>query len=340
MKNLTSLLAIICISFATVAADRPYNRLDRLYNSDPSRCLKVSKRHIKYLPDNAIPYYFASIVYRDKANAHSSIKTRYLMMSKSIGYAMKFENFDDVDLEIKLGWESYLDELQNDTDLLIKELEQTEIASLGDRLAIKHQKMVDNREIILLVSGGTSDTQITVPGGNTSEVENEEQEVENEIDDSEKKGYYGLASGNEITPSYNKIQERELFNRINEERKALFMSPLKIDDNLNQAARYHAFDMATQNYFYEESYDRIDGELVLVSDAKTRIGQFHPKQHILSQNIAAGSTNAIETFNQWMEYDEQYDVLFDESSKKVGIGIFYDPSSSSGYYWVLVTAKR
>ncbi|MFT6243922.1 MAG: hypothetical protein ACJA0U_002924 [Salibacteraceae bacterium] len=338
MKNLTSLLAIICISFVTVAADRPYNRLDRLYNSDPARCLKVSKRYIKYLPDNAVPFYFASIVYRDKSRVHLSIKTRYLMMSKSIGYAMKFEDFDDTDLEIKLGWESYLEELQNDTNMLIKELEQTEIARLGDRLAIKHQKMVNNREIILLVSGGTNDNQITVPGGNNSEVESEKEVVES--DNSEKKGYYGLASGNEITPSYNKIQERELFNMINEERKALFMSPLKLDDGLNQAARYHAFDMATQNYFYEESYDRIDGELVLVSGAKTRIGQFHPKQHILSQNIAAGSTNAIETFNQWMEYDEQYDVLFDESSKKVGIGIFYDSSSSSGYYWVLVTAKR
>tara|TARA_B110000037_G_C16892511_1_gene412769 strand:- start:423 stop:602 length:180 start_codon:yes stop_codon:yes gene_type:complete len=59
--------------------------------------------------------------------------------------------------------------------------------------------------------------------------------------------------------------------------------------------------MATQNYLYKESYDRIDGELVLVSDAEMRIGQFHPKQHLLSQNIAAESTNAIETFNQWME---------------------------------------
>lgn len=92
MKNLPSLFAIICISFTTVAADRPYNRLDRLHNSDPSRCLKVSKRYIKYLPDNAVPYYFDSIVYRDKANAHPSIKTRYLMISKSKGYAMKFQN--------------------------------------------------------------------------------------------------------------------------------------------------------------------------------------------------------------------------------------------------------
>ena len=91
MKNLTSLLAIICVSFTTVEVVRPYNRLDRLHNSDPSRCLKVSKRYIKYLPDNAVPYYFDSIVYR-KANAHSSIKTRYLMISKSKGYAMKFQN--------------------------------------------------------------------------------------------------------------------------------------------------------------------------------------------------------------------------------------------------------
>lgn len=98
--------------------------------------------------------------------------------------------------------------------------------------------------------------------------------------------------------------------------------------------------MATQNYFYEESYDRVNSDLILLSDEKTRIGQFHPKQHVLSQNIAAGSMNTRETFNQWMKYDGQYDMQIDGSSKKVGIGVFHDLFSSSGYYCVLITAKR
>jgi uncharacterized protein YkwD len=98
--------------------------------------------------------------------------------------------------------------------------------------------------------------------------------------------------------------------------------------------------MATQDYFFQDSYDRIDGELVLVADAKTRNSQFHPRKHVRAQNIASGAVNAHETLNEWMFYDEQYDVLFDESIKKVGIGIGHDPSSEYGYYWVLVTAKR
>ena len=118
------------------------------------------------------------------------------------------------------------------------------------------------------------------------------------------------------------------------------MTPLKWKEDLGRAARYHAYDMATQDYFYSDSYDRIDGELVLVADEKLRNSQFHPRKHLNAQNIASGSINAIETYNQWLKYDKEYDVLFDEESKKVGIGVFYDLSSTRGYYWVLVTSKK
>ena len=201
--------------------------------------------------------------------------------------------------------------------------------------------MVDNREEILLVSNGTDPTQLAVPATNSSEEGSSEPEVsEPESESPIKAGYYGLATGKEVTQSYNKIQEGELLKLINEERAALFMTPLKWEEDLARAARYHAYDMATQDYFYADSYDRLDGELVLVADEKSRNSQFHPRKHLNAQNIAGGSINAIETYDQWSMYDKEYDVLFDEESKKVGIGVFYDPSSARGYYWVLVTSKK
>ena len=112
MKNLTSALIVLSISFTTMADNWPHKRLDRLYESNPSKCLAVSKRYIKFLPDNPVAYYYASMVYRDKSKTHLENKTRYMMMSKSIGYAMKFENFEDMDLENKLKWEGYLEELK------------------------------------------------------------------------------------------------------------------------------------------------------------------------------------------------------------------------------------
>lgn len=363
MKNFTFIIAILCISFSTTAKDRVYNRLDRLYHSDAKRCLKISERYIKYLPDNHAPYFFASVVYRDKSKKHLELKTRYMLMSKSIGLAMKFESFEDLDMQIKINWESYLEELRLATFSLIDEMEQTELAQYGDRLAFKHQKMIERREDIYLIASSSHGATVTIPAsggeasgtfsGASSDTGSSESSspsdpvvaaVEEEAvpvsDESQNVGHYGLASGREDIASFNKIQERELLNLINEERKALFMSPLKWDENLGRAARYHASDMATQEYFFEESYDRVDGKLVQVATALDRNGQFYSKNKLQDLNIASGNLNANEAFIQWITYDDQYDVLFDDSSKKVGIGLVYDASSSFGYYWVLVTAKK
>jgi uncharacterized protein YkwD len=266
-----------------------------------------------------------------------------MMMSKSIGYAMKFEDFEDLDLETMVNWEAYLDQLQLDTDSLIKEMEITELACYGERLTLKHEKMVESRYDIILVAAGDDGPSIipSVEGGN--------EETDNGADStsssepsviSTEKGYFGLATGKEVAPSYNKIQEAQLLELINKERKALLMSPLKMEHSLTRAARYHAYDMATQNYLRHDSHDNINGNLVQVALTEARIGQFHPKKHFLAQNIAGGNKNAMETLDDWMQYDDEYDVLFDESSKKVGIGIYYDPTSAFGYYWVLVTAKK
>ena len=231
-------------------------------------------------------------------------------------------------------------ELAEDTDALISELDNIDLANLGDRLAIKHQKMVDNRDEIILIADNSGLPPVSYPVSSGSQASAPTEEGAVEPDNSEKKGYYGLAHGREMTPSYNKIQESLLLDLINEEREALFMQPLKWEEDLARAARYHAHDMASQDYFLPETYDRIDGNLVEIADAETRNAQFYDKNKINDMNMASSSINADATFNQWLTFDEQYDVLFDESSKKVGIGLAYDPESSCGYYWVLITAKR
>ena len=342
MKNLTSLFVVLCISFATTAGNnRVYKRLDRLYNSNQTKCLKIAKRYIKYFPDTPASYYFASIVYRNKSKVHFELKTRYMMMSKAIGYAMKFEDFENINLETKINWEGYLVELRLNTDNLINEMEVTDLACYGERLALKHEKMVDNRSDIILIASNTNGPPIFISTESQNESPSDAAFSSSEPEVvSTDQGYFGLATGKEIAPFYNKMQEEQLLDLINEQRKELFMSPLKLENMLTKAARYHAYDMATQNYLRKDSHDPINGNLVQVASTEERIGQFYPKNHFLAQNIAGGTKNAIETLNDWMEYDDEYDALFDETSKKVGIGIYYNPSSKFKYYWVLITAKK
>lgn len=245
MKNFTSLLVVLLISFVSTAGNLRYNRLARIYHSNESRCLKVSKRIMKTQTDAPEPYYFASAVYRKKSKKHSNLKTRYTMMSKSIGYAMKFEDYADIDLLTKVNWNGYLEGLLYDIGALVQEMESTDLAQYGDRLEVKHQKMIARRGELILVAATTHGPTLTPVGNNESTpvqdntvvVSNPSSEPVVEpitapepepVDEVETgKGYFGMPTGQEVAPSYNTIQERELLDLINAEREAMFMQPLK-----------------------------------------------------------------------------------------------------------------
>lgn len=345
MKNFIAFLVVVSISFVSLSGDWPYDRLNRLYGSNSTRCLKVSKRYIHFLPEKAAPYYFASVVYRDKSKKHQEIKAKYRMMSQAIGFAMSFEAFEDIDLMTQVNWARYMEELDNDTDDLIALLDQSDLSSLGNYLGKKYDKMIEGRNTIILNGDLAINNDVNLNQGDVSDVSHEESDGElNEVasieEESENAMFNGLASGKEVVPSFNKIQEQELLDIINAERKEMFMPSLKLDHGLVRAARYHANDMAIQDYFLQDSYDRIDGELVHVANASTRIRQFHKGGASVSQNIAGGNKTANDVFLQWSENGEHFDAMFDESSRKVGIGLCYDESSAHGYYWVLVTARK
>lgn len=334
MKNGILLIAVLLLSFVSTAGNRSYKRLNRLYSEDRWRCLRVAEKYIKRLPDNSDPYYFASAVYKEKSKTHGQIKTRYMMMSKSIRYATKFENLKDLDMMSRVNWGAYILELERDTKSLISDLDQENLSDLGDRLGEKCDDLMYLHESVEIPE---ETINIVADSGDNSSEENTQ---ENSASPDEQAGYFGLASGQEVAPSANKIQEQELLKLINEEREALFMSPLKWDESLARAARYHANDMAQQNYLMHESYDLIDGQLILVADADRRIGQFQSKSNVYGEAIAGGTTTAKSTLLRWIGQDEEYDVLFSEDNKAVGIGLAYDPDSDYGYYWVLVVAER
>ena len=333
MKNVTLLIALM-MSFASVAGNFTYNRLHRLYQEDQWKCVRVSERYMSRTPDKASPYYFASAVYREKSKTHGEIKTRFMMLSKSLRYATKFEELEDLDLMTRVNWGAYVLLLREDADALALELDSNDLSGLGESLAQKNDYLAQMHNAIIIIDAEPS-VSATVIADNVT-VTDEQAAIEN----NESAGYFGLPSGNEVAPSYNKIQEQELLKLINEEREALFMSPLKWDESLARAARYHATDMAQQDYFMHESYDRLDGQLIEVANAETRIRRFEDKDRVYAENIAAGSMTAKSALLKWIGNDTDYDVMFDESNRSVGIGIAYDPDSAYGYYWVLVVGRK
>lgn len=335
MKNLTLLIAALFISMAASAADWTYNRLNRLHDSDPWRCVHVSQRIMKRAPEKPSPFYFAAAVYNEKQKTHPTIKTRYMMMSKSLRYATKFEELGDLDMMSKVNWGAYVLKLRTDTDALILDLDESDLSRLADKLDKKCDDLLLLHKKVLIVEDpneGLASTEL--PNSNNEEIENETPE------NHEGAGYFGLATGNEVAPSANKIQEQKLLEMINEERQALFMKELKWNNDLARAARYHANDMAGQEYTMNDSYDRIDGQLVFIADAQERISQFQKKKNVYQQDISAGTTSAENTFLKWVGSDDAYNKLFNEDNRSVGIGLAHDPNSPYEYYWVIVLGEK
>ncbi|XOV68671.1 MAG: CAP domain-containing protein [Fluviicola sp.] len=335
MKNLTLLIAALCFSMTALAMDWTYNRLNKIYEQDQWRCVHVSERIMKRAPEKSAPFYFAGKVYNTKQKKHGSIKTRYMMMSKSLRYATKFEELGDLDIMSTVNWGAYVLQLRTDTDALMLDLDSHELSYLADKLDKKCDNLLLLHKKVIIVE----DPQEGLASTQTNNPENEE--IEHETPDNhEGAGYFGLATGNEVAPSANKIQEQRLLEMINEERRALFMRELKWNNDLARAARYHAYDMAGQEYTMNDSYDRIDGQLVFIADAQERISQFQKKKNVYQQDISAGTTSAENTYLKWIGTDEGYDKLFHEDNRSVGIGLVHDANSAYGYYWVIVLAKK
>ena len=149
---------------------------------------------------------------------------------------------------------------------------------------------------------------------------------------------FGMPSGNENVHSSNLAEEQALLLLINKERQKLGMEPLIWEEKLAKAARYHAFDLASQKYFDHNTYDRVNGELVKVGGTFTRIGRFYNASSLNSENIAAGSEAAYGTYIQWFDSKGHYNNMFNKQSKKVGIGFYYDENAPLKFYWVFCTA--
>ena len=114
--------------------------------------------------------------------------------------------------------------------------------------------------------------------------------------------YQGLPTGEERFESSNKQFEQEVLSLVNQARKRRGLKPLSLHPELTNAARYHAKDMATENYFEHDSYDR------LANGRKKRIGSFSDRLRSFSQvnwsgwaeNIAMGHNSPKAVMKSWM----------------------------------------
>lgn len=318
-------LSAVFVLLVSSTSNWPFNRLDKLYQKDPDKCLVVSKRYMKLFPSKPEPYYFASKVYFDKASDAKNLRSQYLNLSKALGYAVKFEKYADEITRKQMDWSDYTSSVEEGAKEIMEALEKE---GQDDYLANLERKInkIETIQNIELVK--TVDTKVEAPT-----------KGENILSGKINGEYFGMPSGMENIPSFSEESEKELLQMINAERKKKGMDELVWEEDLARAARYHAFDMGSQNYFDHNSFDRKDGKLVNVGKTFVRIRTFYNTTFVNSENIAAGNAAAADTYDQWYNSKGHYDNMFNSSSKKVGIGVCHAPGSSYGYYWVFCTAQ-
>lgn len=142
------------------------------------------------------------------------------------------------------------------------------------------------------------------------------------------------ATGNEKVEPINSILEQEVLKLVNIEREKEGLSPLIWNNQLAYAARYHALDMATDNYFNHDSYDLKGGNLVMVCKTFDRIAKFYTEGYLGAENISAGRSSGAATVDGWMNSPGHKKNILNPNAKYVGIGYYQKQGSDYTHYYV------
>ncbi len=140
-------------------------------------------------------------------------------------------------------------------------------------------------------------------------------------------------TGEERIESTNSLFEKEVLRLTNKERKKRKLSPLKYDEKLTYAARYHAKDMAKENYFDHDSHDRKNKRLKKSCDIFERIGAF-ANYNYLAENISAGQQTPDEVVKAWMKSPGHKKNILNKNMTLLGVGFYENKDSEYGIYWV------
>lgn len=321
-------IVFLVVSITANANQRIYEKLNKLYLSNPELCLEKSKKYMDKKPSEGASYFFASSIYFDKVEQSHTLRGKYLQLRRAINYARKFDKIGTSELKEKVLWTDKLDEIQEKTTRLITALDKNNQEDLSQELIANISKIESLEEL----KATPIIEEIEITSTPIKAVQKTEfVKLENQ--------YYGLPSGKELIVSASPENEKLMLERINKARVSKGLPPLAWNEDLAKASRYHAYDLGTQAYFDHKSCDRVNDELVEVGATFDRVKQFYSATHINSENIAAGHEGVDQTYMQWYNSKGHNQNLFNPDSRYIGIGVCYVPGSPYGYYWVMDTAE-
>jgi uncharacterized protein YkwD len=150
-------------------------------------------------------------------------------------------------------------------------------------------------------------------------------------------GYSGCGG---ITPAaVNAGWEQQVVEITNQERLANGgLPPLKRVDPLTASSRYHSVDMAQDDYFEHDSYDRVGGSLVLACGFGTRVGGYYANWLSIAENIAAGYSSPAQAMAALMASPSHRANILNTGVWEQAAG--YASGGAYGHYWTQDFGRR
>lgn len=132
--------------------------------------------------------------------------------------------------------------------------------------------------------------------------------------------------GGDIVSASNVTYEGRIIELVNEQRASQSLPPMKLNEPLTNAARYHATDMSQDDYFNHQTNDRSNDSLVKVCNWSDRLKVYFPVYNALAENIAWGYSSPEKVMEGWMNSPgHRANIL--GSYREIGVGYYND-------YWV------
>jgi len=132
----------------------------------------------------------------------------------------------------------------------------------------------------------------------------------------------------------NLAYEQRVVELINLERAKVNVPPIKRNSELDFAARDHARDMAEDDYFDHNTYDRVDGVLTLVCGTFVRIRLYYNNYSAAGETLALGYASPEDAVAGWMNSPGHKAIILDPKYNEIGSG-YHRGGPQSTNYWAL-----
>lgn len=140
--------------------------------------------------------------------------------------------------------------------------------------------------------------------------------------------------GGADAPVLNEAYETRVVELVNQARAENGnLPPVKRAAELDKAARYHATDLGTDNYFEHDTYDRSGGSLNKVCGAFERMSKWYSSYNAAGENIAAGYSTPEDVMAGWMGSEGHRENILNPDFMEIGVG-YFQGAGQYGVYWV------